>query len=148
VAAITDPAGHHGKAHTVTGPEAVTTADIAADVSAAIRDEVTAVVPPLSEALAGADPWVAGVVGGMFRRVQDGTFAEVTDAVEVSRARRRVRSRPSSSSTPTSGGPDDDPAGQVRRGSHPRCGERRVLLRPTRCRRTARRDADRSPLAA
>jgi uncharacterized protein YbjT (DUF2867 family) len=81
VAAITDPAGHHGKAHTVSGPEAVTTADIAADVSAAIRDEVTAVVPPLSEALAGADPWVAGVVGGMFRRVQDGTFAEVTDAV-------------------------------------------------------------------
>lgn len=82
VQAIADPATHHGKAYTVTGPEAVTTVDIAADISAAISAEVTAVVPPLSEALAGAGPWVAEVVGGMFGRVHDGTFATVSDTVE------------------------------------------------------------------
>ena len=82
VRAIADPATHHGKAYTVTGPEAVTTADIAADISAAIGAEVTAVVPPLSEALAGAPPWLADVVGGMFGRVHDGTFAMVDDTVE------------------------------------------------------------------
>lgn len=82
VGAIADPATHHGKAYTLTGPEAVTTADIAADISAAISAEVTAVVPPLSETLAGADPWFADVVGEMFGRVHDGTFAMVTDTVE------------------------------------------------------------------
>lgn len=82
VQAIADPATHHGKAYTVTGPEAVTTVDIAADISAAIGAEVTAVVPLLSEALAGAGPWFAEVVGGMFGRVHDGTFAAVSDTVE------------------------------------------------------------------
>ncbi|MEU8959219.1 NAD(P)H-binding protein [Streptomyces sp. NPDC048518] len=82
VQAIVDPATHHGKAYTVTGPEAVTTIDIAADISAAISTEVAAVVPPLSETLTGADPWMAEVVGDMFGRVHDGTFAAVSDTVE------------------------------------------------------------------
>ncbi|MBB5937213.1 NAD(P)H-binding protein [Streptomyces zagrosensis] len=82
VQAIVDPATHHGKAYTVTGPEAVTTIAIAADISAAISAEVTAVIPPLSETLTGADPWLAEVVGDMFGRVHDGTFAAVSDTVE------------------------------------------------------------------
>ncbi len=82
VQAIVDPATHHGKAYTVTGPEAVTTADIAAEISAAIGAKVTAVVPPLESSLAGAPPWLADVAGGMFGRVHDGTFAQVSDAVE------------------------------------------------------------------
>jgi uncharacterized protein YbjT (DUF2867 family) len=82
VQAIVDPATHHGQAYTVTGPEAVTIVDIAADISAAISAEVTAVAPPLPAALAGAEPWLAEVVGDMFRRVHDGTFATVSDTVE------------------------------------------------------------------
>ncbi|MFI6506326.1 NAD(P)H-binding protein [Streptosporangium sp. NPDC050855] len=82
VQAIADPATHHAKAYTVTGPEAVTTADIAANISAAIGVQVTATVPPLSAAVAGAAPWLAEVVGDMFGRVHDGTFARVSDTVE------------------------------------------------------------------
>lgn len=82
VQAIADPVAHHGKAYTVTGPEAITTTEIAAYISAAIGAEVTAVVPPLSQALAGAGPWLSGVVGDMFGRVHDGTFAVVSDTVE------------------------------------------------------------------
>ncbi|GIE91821.1 NmrA family NAD(P)-binding protein [Actinoplanes regularis] len=82
VQAIVDPATHHGKTYTVTGPEAVTTADIAAEISATIGAKVTAVVPPLEGSLAGAPRWLADVVGDMFGRVHDGTFAEVSDAVE------------------------------------------------------------------
>jgi uncharacterized protein YbjT (DUF2867 family) len=83
VQAIADPATHHGKAYTVTGPQALTTDDIAAQISAAIGADVTAVIPPVSEALAGADSWFAEVVGGMFGRVHDGTFATVSDTVET-----------------------------------------------------------------
>lgn len=83
VEAIADPATHHGQIYTVTGPEAVTTADIAADISVVIGTEVTAVVPPVSAALAGASPWLAEVVGDMFNRVHDGAFATVSDAVET-----------------------------------------------------------------
>ena len=82
VQAIADCATHHGNVYTVTGPEAVTTAGIAADISIATGAEVTALDPPLSETLAGADPWIAEVVGGMFGRVHDGTFATVSDTVE------------------------------------------------------------------
>ncbi|GAB6898886.1 NmrA family NAD(P)-binding protein [Kineosporia succinea] len=83
VEALLDPAGHHGRAHTVTGPQAVTTAQIAAAVSAATGTTVTAVTPPLAESLAGAPAWLADVVGGMFGRVHDGTFAQVSDCVET-----------------------------------------------------------------
>jgi uncharacterized protein YbjT (DUF2867 family) len=82
VRAIVDPADHHSKTYTLTGPEAVTTADIAADICTAIGAEVTAVVPPLEESLAGAPPWLAEVVGDMFGRVHDGTFAQVVYDVE------------------------------------------------------------------
>jgi uncharacterized protein YbjT (DUF2867 family) len=93
VQAIADPTTHHGKAYTVTGPEAVTTTDIAANISATIGAEVTASVPPLSAAIAGADPWLADVVGEMFGRVHDGTFATVGDTVEkvTGRSPRTIR---------------------------------------------------------
>ncbi|MBG0831692.1 NAD(P)H-binding protein [Planomonospora sp. ID67723] len=93
VQAIADPTAHHGKAYTVTGPEAVTTTDIAANISAAIGTEVTASVPPLSAAIAGAAPWLAEVVGDMFGRVHDGTFATVSDTVEkvTGRSPRTIR---------------------------------------------------------
>lgn len=82
VEALVDPAAHHGKYYTLTGPAGVTTAEIAASVSAAIGAEVTATDVPLRQATAGASPWLAEVVGDMFGRVHDGTFAEVSDAVE------------------------------------------------------------------
>ncbi|MFS1303369.1 hypothetical protein [Streptosporangium longisporum] len=82
VQAIADPVTHHAEAYTVTGPEAVTTTHIAANISAVIGAEVTASVPPLSAAVAGADPWLADVVSDMFGRVHDGTFATVGDTVE------------------------------------------------------------------
>ncbi|ADG76262.1 NmrA family protein [Cellulomonas flavigena DSM 20109] len=81
VQAIADPASHHGLAHTITGPQAVTTSRIAAEISAATGIEVTAHVPALSQALPD-DPWLAGVLEEMFGRVHDGTFADVTDTVE------------------------------------------------------------------
>jgi uncharacterized protein YbjT (DUF2867 family) len=88
VQAIADPATHHGKTYTLTGPEAVGTADIAAGISAAIGVEVTAEDPPLSAATAGAAPWLADVVGDMFGRVRDGTFAEVSTTVDRIAGRR------------------------------------------------------------
>ncbi|GLW31775.1 NAD(P)H-binding protein [Actinoplanes regularis] len=88
VQAIVDPATHHGRTYTVTGPEAVTTADLAAQISTTIGAGITAVVPPLEASLAGAPPWLAEVAGDMFNRVHDGTFAQVSEAVD------RVAGRP------------------------------------------------------
>ncbi|MFF3350394.1 hypothetical protein [Streptomyces sp. NPDC002779] len=87
------PAPHHGKAYTVTGPQAVTTIDTAADISAAVSAEFTAVVPPLSQTLTGADPWLAEAVGDMFGRVHDGTFAAVSDTIDkvTGRSPRRFK---------------------------------------------------------
>ncbi|MBE1875378.1 NAD(P)H-binding protein [Myceligenerans pegani] len=83
VQAIVDPATHQGRTYTLTGPAAVTTADIAAGISAATGTAVKAVDVPLNQAVAGAAPWLAEVVGNMFGRVHDGTFAVVSDAVET-----------------------------------------------------------------
>jgi uncharacterized protein YbjT (DUF2867 family) len=83
VAALADPGTHHGRTYTLTGPAGVTTGDVAAGVSAAIGAEVKAVAVPLNQAVAGAEPWLAEVVGNMYGRVHDGTFAEVSDAVET-----------------------------------------------------------------
>lgn len=81
VEAIVDPASHEGQTYPVTGPAAITTAEVAGLISAAIGVEVTAEVPALEESLAGAPDWLADVVGGMFGRVHDGTFAQISDVV-------------------------------------------------------------------
>ncbi|OYN98280.1 nucleoside-diphosphate sugar epimerase [Enemella evansiae] len=82
VQALVEPDLHHGKAYTLTGPEGVTLASLAEDISSAIGDHVRPFDPPLEDALSGADRWTREVVGGMFGRVREGIFAEVTTTVE------------------------------------------------------------------
>ncbi|WP_344099677.1 NAD(P)H-binding protein [Myceligenerans crystallogenes] len=83
VQAILDPGTHHGKAYTVTGPEAVTLDGVATALSAVTGAQVTASDVPLDQAVAGMPPWLSEVVGDMYRRVHDGTFAAVSGDVEA-----------------------------------------------------------------
>lgn len=81
VHALLEPSRHHGKAYTLTGPEAVTVDALAHAVSSSIGHEVRSLDPPIAEALRGVDEWTGEVVGGMFGRVHDGVFGEVTNTV-------------------------------------------------------------------
>ncbi|MBU1801123.1 MAG: NAD(P)H-binding protein [Actinobacteria bacterium] len=83
VAALLDPAAHHGQHHTLTGPEAVAVDELAQSLSAQVGERVTAVDPALSEALHGMEPWLTDILDGLYRRVREGAFAETTGAVET-----------------------------------------------------------------
>lgn len=83
VAALLDPREHAGVAHTITGPEAVSVPGVAELLSANLPTPVRAVDPPVDEELRGLDPWIAGIVGDLYRRVRDGDFAPVSPAVEA-----------------------------------------------------------------
>ncbi len=83
IAALLDPAAHHGQRHTITGPEAVTVAAIAQTLSAQLGARITAVDPPLTEALRGMEPWLTDILDGLYRRVREGAFAEMSPTVEA-----------------------------------------------------------------
>lgn len=82
VAALTDPAAHAGRAHDITGPAAVSVADVAARLSTALGREVRAVDPPVEDAVAGYEPWLADVLRRVYARVADGTAGTLAPDVE------------------------------------------------------------------
>jgi uncharacterized protein YbjT (DUF2867 family) len=88
VAALLDRDGSAGAAYEITGPEGLTLAQVAELVAAASGRPVVAADPPVAEAVAGLEPWLADVYGGALQRGRDGVFGEVTDDVE------RVTGRP------------------------------------------------------
>jgi uncharacterized protein YbjT (DUF2867 family) len=82
VAALLRPADHHGRAYDVTGPEAVTIEGVAEELSRQLGRRVRAVDPPVGESLGGADPWLRGVLEGIYGRVRRGEVGEVAPTVE------------------------------------------------------------------
>ena len=88
VAALVDPVEHAGRAFDVTGPEAITVAEVAERLSAVTAREVRAADPAVDRVLAGYDAWLADVLRGVYARVHDGTAGAVTDDVQ------RVTGRP------------------------------------------------------
>ena len=87
-AAVLSGAGHEGRTYVLTGPEAITYAQVAADVSAAVGREVEFVDVPdegARQALvdAGLPDFVAEQLVKIFGLLRQGMAAEVTDAVEM-----------------------------------------------------------------
>jgi uncharacterized protein YbjT (DUF2867 family) len=81
VAALTD-AAHAGRAYPVTGPEALPVADVAARIAAVAGRPVRHLDPPVADAVAGTEPWLAAVLSRVYERVRSGVAGEVTDVVE------------------------------------------------------------------
>ncbi|MPY78860.1 MAG: NAD(P)H-binding protein [Actinophytocola sp.] len=85
-AALLTGDGHEGRTYTVTGGEAITYADVAAQLSAATRRPVRFVDVPgdaAREALlsSGAPEWLADNLVRLFGKLRDGAGASVTDTV-------------------------------------------------------------------
>ncbi|WP_114854571.1 hypothetical protein [Brachybacterium sp. YJGR34] len=76
---LRDPEMHDRAAYTVTGPDAVTDAQIAAELSAALGTPVHAQEP--SAAILEGDEMLRSM-SDLFARARSGVFAEVTDTVE------------------------------------------------------------------
>lgn len=83
VAALLAPGDHDGRAHTVTGPAAVTVAAVAETLAAVLGRPVRAVDPPVGDVLDGLDPWLSTVLRGVYARVRDGVVGQVSPAVET-----------------------------------------------------------------
>lgn len=81
VQALSSPAAHRGRHYTVTGPDAVTLADVAAMLSAETGLPIAALDPPISDAIKGLPDGKAHILGDLYRRVQAGDFAPVSDVV-------------------------------------------------------------------
>ncbi|MFC5822150.1 hypothetical protein [Nonomuraea harbinensis] len=82
VAALGAPEDHRGRAHTITGPEAVPVASVARELSARLGHRIRAEDPPPQETLHGLDPWTAGILDDLYHRVRHGGFAELSPAVK------------------------------------------------------------------
>ncbi|MFC9292526.1 SDR family oxidoreductase [Streptomyces sp. NPDC057011] len=75
-----------GETHVITGPEAITFADVAHRLSTALGRTVEYVAVPDEAALAGMvgagmPPWLAEGVVGVFQLLREGANADTTDAV-------------------------------------------------------------------
>ncbi|WP_411036896.1 NAD(P)H-binding protein [Shinella sp. BYT-45] len=88
VRALLDPDTHRGRHYTITGPEGVTIPEVAELLSAALEATVTAVEQPLADALYGLDPWIAGVLDDLYRRVKVGDFGGLSRTVETIAGRK------------------------------------------------------------
>jgi uncharacterized protein YbjT (DUF2867 family) len=82
VAALLDPAGHHGRAYTLTGPEALSVAAVADELSARLGYPVRAEDPPPRDAIQGMDDWTADLFLEVFDRIHAGGFAQVSPDAE------------------------------------------------------------------
>lgn len=91
VASLLDPDGAVGQAYEITGPDALTMQEVADLVSSASGREVVADDPTIEEAVAGMDPWFAGLMIDVFDSVHRGVFAKVSGDVQ------RVTGRPATS---------------------------------------------------
>ena len=80
--------GHDGQTHVLTGPEPITYADVAADLSAVIGRPIVFVDVPDSAARAamlesGAPSWFADALVTLFAELRRGIAAQPTDAVRA-----------------------------------------------------------------
>ena len=82
VAALLDPDASTGAAYEITGPEALTLKEVADLVAAASGRPVEAADPPIEDAVAGLEPWFAGLLTDVFVRVREGVFGEISGDVE------------------------------------------------------------------
>lgn len=82
VAALHAPEEHHGRALTVSGPEAITVSAVAAELSDHLGQEVRAPDVAVEGTLHGLDPWTRAILADLYRRVRDGGFAAVSPVVE------------------------------------------------------------------
>jgi uncharacterized protein YbjT (DUF2867 family) len=82
VSALLDRDGSAGAAYEITGPEPLTLKEVADLLTAASGRAVVAADPPIEEAVAGLPPWLVGQLSGVFRRVHDGVFGELSGDVE------------------------------------------------------------------
>ena len=82
VAAVQAPEEHHGRALTVTGPEAIPVPGVAAELSTRLGQEVRPLDPVVEDTLRGLDPWTTEILTDLYQRVRDGGFAEVSPVVK------------------------------------------------------------------
>ncbi|MFC4055542.1 NAD(P)H-binding protein [Actinomadura syzygii] len=82
VAALLAPDDHNGRAHTITGPEALTVAAVAAELSARLGRRVRADDPPPETAVQDVDAWTADILNDLHQRIRDGGFADLSPAVK------------------------------------------------------------------
>jgi uncharacterized protein YbjT (DUF2867 family) len=82
VPALLDRDGSAGAAYEITGPEALTLKEVADLLTAASGRAVVAADPPIEEAVAGLPPWFVGQLSGVFHRVYEGVFGELSGDVE------------------------------------------------------------------
>ncbi|GAA5039645.1 uncharacterized protein YbjT (DUF2867 family) [Thermocatellispora tengchongensis] len=82
VAALIAPEGHRDQAYTITGPEPVTVASVAQELSARLGHRIRAEDPAPQETLHGLDPWTADILDDLYRRVRHGGFGELSAAVK------------------------------------------------------------------
>lgn len=80
--------GHDGRTYTLTGPEAVTYAHVAKDLTAAVGRPVAFVDVPDEAAHAGmvdtgVPPWLADSLVTLFRLMRDGAMNETTDTIQA-----------------------------------------------------------------
>ena len=91
---LRDPTGHAGATYTLTGPEALTLAEVAARAGAVLGRELRFVDETEAEAYAwrreryGAEQWQLEAWVSTYTAIRDGSVAEVTDDV------RRLTGRP------------------------------------------------------
>jgi uncharacterized protein YbjT (DUF2867 family) len=87
-AAVLTGSGHEGRTYELTGPEAVTYRDVAAELSRVSRTHVEYVdVPPAAarEGLvaSGMPDWLIQHLDGVFAKIRAGEFAATTDTLAV-----------------------------------------------------------------
>jgi uncharacterized protein YbjT (DUF2867 family) len=80
--------GHDGQAYVITGPRAITYADVAADLSTTLGREITFVSVPDEAARgamleSGAPAWLADTLVVLFGELRRGLAAQTTDTVQA-----------------------------------------------------------------
>ncbi|MFG1941876.1 hypothetical protein [Nonomuraea sp. NPDC048826] len=83
VAALLAPDEHRGQAYTITGPEAITVATVAKELSSRLGHEIRAEDPVPEDTHHGLDPWTAGILDDLYHRVRNGGFADLSPAVKL-----------------------------------------------------------------
>jgi uncharacterized protein YbjT (DUF2867 family) len=78
VAALADPPDHQGATYTITGPAALPLSAVAEMIASATERPITAIDPPLEQAVAGLAPGMAEIYAGALRLVRAGGCSEVT----------------------------------------------------------------------
>lgn len=83
-AILSDPAPHAGRAYPLTGPEALSVGDIAAQLSAALGRDIRYVPVDEDSAVAamrerGSDPWMIAMITSLNRAIAGGDLAGLTD---------------------------------------------------------------------